>query len=104
MLIIVWNFISGHANKYRNTPAKQEEKKKTDKKDKKDKDAEEEERNNLSIDYVKYLDLKHKVKNNVLNLINNLTKHMLIGSQTKSRRISNSWWRVLAMAFENTKL
>lgn len=47
---------------YRVTHAEREEKKKTDKKDKKDKDAEEEERNKLTIHFVKYtLGLKHQV-------------------------------------------
>lgn len=47
---------------YRITHAEREEKKKTDKKDKKDKDAEEEERNKLTIHFVKYtLGLKHQV-------------------------------------------
>jgi len=55
---------------YRITHAEREEKKKTDKKDKKDKDAEEDERNKLTIHFVKYtLGLKHQVSNNVINLI-----------------------------------
>lgn len=54
--------ISGHVKLYRITHAEREEKKKTDKKDKKDKDAEEEERNRLTIHFVKYtLGLKHQV-------------------------------------------
>lgn len=55
-------FISGHVKLYRIIHAEREEKKKTDKKDKKDKDAEEEERNKLTIHFVKYtLGLKHQV-------------------------------------------
>lgn len=54
--------ISGHVKIYRITHAEREEKKKTDKKDKKDKDAEEDERNRLTIHFVKYtLGLKHQV-------------------------------------------
>jgi nucleosome-remodeling factor subunit BPTF len=52
---------------YRITHADREEKKKTDKKDKKDKDAEEEERNRLTIHFVKYtLGLKHQVSKNYI--------------------------------------
>jgi len=54
---------------YRITHAEREEKKKTDKKDKKDKDAEEEERNKLTINFVKYtLGLKHQVRKKYINL------------------------------------
>jgi len=62
--------VSGHVKLYRITHAEREEKKKTDKKDKKDKDAEEDERNKLTIHFVKYtLGLKHQVSNNVIHLI-----------------------------------
>ncbi|VVC31946.1 Hypothetical protein CINCED_3A007015 [Cinara cedri] len=58
----VWHEQLGHVKMYRITHAEREEKKKTDKKDKKDKDAEEEERNKLTIHFVKYtLGLKHQV-------------------------------------------
>lgn len=59
------NFNLGHVKMYRVTHAEREEKKKTDKKDKKDKDAEEDERNKLTIHFVKYtLGLKHQVSEN----------------------------------------
>ncbi|KAL4097583.1 hypothetical protein QTP88_022332 [Uroleucon formosanum] len=58
----VWHEQLGHVKLYRITHAEREEKKKTDKKDKKDKDAEEDERNKLTIHFVKYtLGLKHQV-------------------------------------------
>ncbi|XP_050054752.1 nucleosome-remodeling factor subunit NURF301 isoform X3 [Aphis gossypii] len=58
----VWHEQLGHVKIYRITHAEREEKKKTDKKDKKDKDAEEDERNRLTIHFVKYtLGLKHQV-------------------------------------------
>ncbi|XP_015374966.1 PREDICTED: nucleosome-remodeling factor subunit NURF301-like isoform X3 [Diuraphis noxia] len=58
----VWHEQLGHVKMYRITHAEREEKKKTDKKDKKDKDAEEDERNKLTIHFVKYtLGLKHQV-------------------------------------------
>jgi len=62
--------VLGHVKLYRITHAEREEKKKTDKKDKKDKDAEEDERNKLTIHFVKYtLGLKHQVSNNIVYLI-----------------------------------
>ncbi|XP_003241005.1 nucleosome-remodeling factor subunit NURF301 isoform X2 [Acyrthosiphon pisum] len=58
----VWHEQLGHVKLYRITHAEREEKKKTDKKDKKDKDAEEDERNKLTVHFVKYtLGLKHQV-------------------------------------------
>lgn len=54
--------ISGHIKLYRITHAEREERKKNDKKDKKEKDAEEDERNRMTINFVKYtLGLKHQV-------------------------------------------
>jgi len=70
--------VSGHVKIYRITHAEREEKKKTDKKDKKDKDAEEDERNRLTIHFVKYtLGLKHQVSNNVMYLILNILLSLL---------------------------
>ncbi|XP_050437023.1 nucleosome-remodeling factor subunit NURF301 isoform X2 [Adelges cooleyi] len=58
----VWHEQLGHVKLYRITHAEREERKKTDKKDKKEKDAEEDERNRLTINFVKYtLGLKHQV-------------------------------------------
>lgn len=83
--------VSGHVKLYRITHAEREEKKKTDKKDKKDKDAEEDERNKLTIHFVKYtLGLKHQVSNNVIHLILDVllrNNACMLGSQTKRRRI-----------------
>lgn len=65
MFLIVTLFL-GHVKLYRITHIEREEKKKTDKKDKKDKDAEEEERNKLTIHFVKYtLGLKHQVREEI---------------------------------------
>lgn len=75
---------------YRITHAEREEKKKTDKKDKKDKDAEEEERNKLTIHFVKYtLGLKHQVSSQkkVFYSLKGFLNTYVIGSQTKRRRI-----------------
>ncbi|XP_050535545.1 nucleosome-remodeling factor subunit NURF301 isoform X2 [Daktulosphaira vitifoliae] len=58
----VWHEQLGHVKLFRITHAEREERKKIDKKDKKEKDAEEDERNRMTINFVKYtLGLKHQV-------------------------------------------
>lgn len=68
IFFFLYDIVLGHVKLYRITHAEREEKKKTDKKDKKDKDAEEEERNKLTIHFVKYtLGLKHQVSLKLYN-------------------------------------
>lgn len=94
--------VSGHVKLYRITHAEREEKKKTDKKDKKDKDAEEDERNKLTIHFVKYtLGLKHQVSNNVIHLILDVllsTSHVKVHKQKgEEYRIHGQWgWQWLS--------